>query len=233
MSCVQRSCTASAGLTSGNTICNVGVVRELADLPDNSFFHEIYRVSGDMLMTKRKRRKWSLRWSVPAVLALSIGSGYWGLVGGCGPADTEPCDDKSCPSGEVCLGDGLCCGSENACGSACCDDLDSCIESLSLCCGFDEPTCGTQCCESGESCIDGTSCCPTDRVCGSVCCPEGNGCDHDTNTCSACPNPTDNPCNVGGCCPTGMLCQDIEGICCQQGELYCFGACRPLNECNP
>jgi len=149
----------------------------------------------------------------------------------CCPADVELCDDKCCDPGEACIDDGVCCDPVNACGTACCDELDSCIESLSLCCNFNEPPCNDKCCDSGESCIDGTTCCPTNLVCGSVCCPQGTSCDSQTLTCTACPNPTDTACTVGGCCPAGKFCQDVEGICCDQGELYCNGACRPLNEC--
>ena len=41
-------------------------------------------------------RKWSLRWSVPVALALAIGSGYWGLVGGCAPAGDGAADANTC-----------------------------------------------------------------------------------------------------------------------------------------
>ena len=142
------------------------------------------------------------------------------------------CDDKCCPSGEICIGDGLCCDPTNACGSACCDELFSgCIASLSLCCGFAQPPCGNKCCGISETCLGGTECCPVNLLCGSICCDEGSFCDSQTNTCSACPDPTDTPCTVGGCCPAGMNCTDFEGICCPQGELYCFGMCRPISEC--
>lgn len=149
----------------------------------------------------------------------------------CCPAGQDPCDDKCCPSGEECLGNGVCCDPQNSCGTACCDELDSCIESLSLCCGFNSPACNNKCCDSGEQCLNGTTCCPANRACGDVCCPEASYCETTTLTCSACPNPTDTPCTVGGCCPAGMNCTDFEGICCPQGQTYCNGACHPISEC--
>lgn len=149
----------------------------------------------------------------------------------CCTAEEETCDDKCCPEGETCLGDGLCCEPINACGTACCDPLDSCIESLNLCCGFNEPACNNKCCQSGEQCLNGNTCCPVGRACGSICCPAGNSCDPDTLTCVGCPNPTDTPCAVGGCCPAGLNCTDVQGECCPQGETFCNGACRPFGEC--
>ena len=149
----------------------------------------------------------------------------------CCPTGEAPCDDKCCASSETCLGEGLCCDPDNACGTACCGELDSCIESLNLCCGFAQPACNTQCCQTGESCLGGTTCCAINLVCGTFCCSEGTSCDANTLTCNPCPNPTDTPCTVGGCCPAGMNCTDFEGICCPQGETYCFNACRPLSQC--
>lgn len=149
----------------------------------------------------------------------------------CCPAEEEPCDDKCCEEGETCLGDGLCCDPINACGSACCDELDSCVESLSLCCGFNSPACGNKCCESGEQCLSGNTCCPIGRGCGNVCCPPAFSCDPDTVSCVGCPNASDTPCVGGGCCPVNMVCAGVDGICCQQGEFYCGGQCRPANEC--
>lgn len=148
----------------------------------------------------------------------------------CCPAGQEPCDDKCCPQGEICLGDGLCCLPEYACGQTCCDELDTCVESLSLCCGFDQPPCNGGCCNVGEECVN-NACCPDARVCGGICCNPGSSCDQDTLTCVDCPNPTDNPCVVGGCCPQNTVCTDFEGICCPPGQLYCDGACRPGSEC--
>ncbi|MCA9249933.1 MAG: hypothetical protein KDA54_02270 [Phycisphaerales bacterium] len=149
----------------------------------------------------------------------------------CCPEGQAPCDDKCCGEGEECLGDGVCCGPPNiSCGTSCCDELANCNEATDTCCGFDQDPCGTGCCEVGESCL-GNSCCPDAQVCGNICCPDGNFCQDDNLTCEACPNATDTPCDVGGCCPAGMTCQGIEGICCGQQELYCDGACRPAGEC--
>jgi len=152
----------------------------------------------------------------------------------CCTAEEETCDDKCCPEGETCLGDGLCCDPGNACGTSCCDELDSCITSLNLCCGFNEPACDNKCCDIGQQCLNGNTCCDPGRVCGandSVCCPVGFSCDPNTLQCVGCPNPTDNPCAVGGCCPVGLNCTDVQGECCPQGETFCNGACRPFGEC--
>ena len=50
-----------------------------------------------------------------------------------------------------------------------------------------------------------------------------------------CPNPTDNPCDVGGCCPADKVCTDAEGFCCDEGETccdtVCTGGCQPISEC--
>jgi len=164
----------------------------------------------------------------------------------CCPAGHPPCTDKCCDSGQQCINNdlvccdvgnicndrccadeedchaGVCCKPENKCGSVCCDDLASgCIPELSLCCGFDQDACGNTCCPIGESCVGGTACCPDARICGDVCCDEGHGCDPQTDLCTPCPNPTDTPCLVGGCCPVGKVCSDKEGLCCDPGEIYC------------
>jgi hypothetical protein len=149
----------------------------------------------------------------------------------CCPSGMQTCDDKCCDADEDCLGDGLCCEPQDTCGSACCDELDSCIESLSLCCGFNEPACNDRCCDSGESCLNGVTCCPSNLICGNVCCPQGTHCDPQTMACEACPNITDNACPDGGCCPAGKVCSGPPGTCCNQGEIYCKGACHPAAEC--
>jgi hypothetical protein len=146
------------------------------------------------------------------------------------------CGDRCCTDEETCHA-GVCCPQDKVCGTVCCDVLDSaCIPELSLCCGFDQDVCGSACCPIGESCVGGTACCPDARICGDVCCPEAHGCDSQTNQCTACPNPTDSPCLVGGCCPAGTLCQDVEGFCCNPGEtccdaINCSGGCQPIGEC--
>jgi hypothetical protein len=102
--------------------------------------------------------------------------------------------------------------------------------------GFDQDVCGNTRCAIGESCVGGTTCCPDARICGGECCPEGSGCDPQTDQCTYCPNPTDTPCVVGGCCSAGKVCQDVEGFCCNPGEMCCdqvncSGGCRPISEC--
>ena len=153
--------------------------------------------------------------------------------------DARMCGDVCCPEGSVCdTGTDQCvCKPENVCGDACCDDLDSgCIPELSLCCGFDQEVCGVTCCAVGTSCVDGTTCCLDARICGDVCCPEGHGCDTQTNQCTPCPNATDIPCDVGGCCPEGTFCQDVEGYCCPPGwmccdQVNCSTGCLPISWC--
>jgi len=103
-------------------------------------------------------------------------------------------------------------------------------------CGLDQDICGNTRCAIGESCVGGSTCCPDARICGDVCCPEGTSCDSQTSQCTPCPNPTDTPCAVGGCCPAGTVCQDVEGICCDPGEMCCdqvncVGGCQPISEC--
>ncbi len=149
----------------------------------------------------------------------------------CCPEGEDPCDDKCCAEGLECLGDGLCCDPQNSCGTTCCDELDTCNESTGTCCGFSQAFCNGECCDIGDTCVSNTTCCPQARSCGNVCCPMGTSCDQDTLQCDACPNATDTACNVGGCCPAGMTCQDVEGVCCGQQELFCNGACRPFGEC--
>ncbi len=153
----------------------------------------------------------------------------------CCSSDTIPCVDKCCDT-DGCIEDGpeagTCCESGNICGNTCCDELDSCIESLSLCCGFNEPACGNACCQFGESCLGGNTCCPNDRVCNGICCPEGTGCDQTTDTCVACSSPTQKVCpETGTCCPVTEVCSPIPDLCCAAGEIYCNGACRPFSEC--
>ena len=149
----------------------------------------------------------------------------------CCPEGEDMCDDKCCPVGQECLGDGVCCDPQDSCGSTCCDELDTCNESTETCCGFDQAFCNGDCCNVGDVCVNSITCCPQARACGDVCCPMGTGCDQQTLQCDACPNATDTACNVGGCCPAGKFCQDVVGECCDQGELFCNGACRPLGEC--
>lgn len=149
----------------------------------------------------------------------------------CCPEGQDPCDDKCCEEGLECLGNGVCCDPQNSCGSTCCAELDTCNEATETCCGFNQAFCNGECCGVAEVCVSNTTCCPPARACGTVCCPMGTACDQDTLQCDDCPNPTDTACDVGGCCPAGKLCQSVEGICCDQGELYCDGACRPLGEC--
>lgn len=171
-----------------------------------------------------RKRKSGLRRSGAIVLGLVAGAACWELSGGCALSE--------CAEGQTMLGSGLCCDPANVCGSACCDSSDSCIEAVSLCCGFSSPPCGNQCCNVGESCLGGNSCCPTDRVCVGVCCDVGSGCNVETNTCEACPGADEKFCSESGtCCPTTQVCTPVADLCCLTGELYCFDACRPLNEC--
>ncbi|MCZ6653070.1 MAG: hypothetical protein O7D91_08580, partial [Planctomycetota bacterium] len=150
----------------------------------------------------------------------------------CCPSDQPPCDGVCCDSGEQCVGETTCCALGNICGDACCDELDSgCIESLSLCCSFVTPVCGNKCCGIGESCLGGTLCCPSDRVCAGVCCEAGSGCNAQ-NTCEACPNANEKFCSESGtCCPTTKVCSPIADLCCDAGELYCFGMCQHPSGC--
>jgi hypothetical protein len=150
----------------------------------------------------------------------------------CCPAGNAPCQNKCCPAGETCLGNGNCCRPDLACGSACCDELDAaCIPSQSLCCGFSTVACNNQCCAVGEGCVNGT-CCPQERICSGQCCPEGQGCDPVTKQCKPCPNPDEKYCQESdSCCPTDKVCSPVPGVCCNTGEIYCFGACREFSEC--
>ena len=150
----------------------------------------------------------------------------------CCPSDQPPCDGICCDSGEQCLGETTCCALGNSCGDACCDELDSgCIESLSLCCSFVTPACGNKCCGIGETCLGGTECCPSDRLCAGICCEEGSGCNAQ-NTCEACPNANEKFCSESGtCCPTTKVCSPIADLCCDAGELYCFGMCQDPSGC--
>jgi len=159
----------------------------------------------------------------------------------CCSAEQTPCVDKCCDTaGCIDTGPnpGTCCEPENICGTSCCDELDSCVASLSLCCGFNSPACGNKCCGTGESCLPGNNCCPNNRVCAGICCQEGSGCDLTTNTCKACPEPNTKFCSEGGgiCCPLTQVCPEVPGgECCPSGQLWCanlFPArCASPSEC--
>ncbi len=175
----------------------------------------------------------------------------------CCPPNTEFCDDHCCEVGEICLGNGVCCKPENACGDACCDDGQECpsdglccdpvrvcgsgccaelsgpcILSTNSCCGFDQESCNGQCCAVGETCVDGDTCCADAKACGAICCAGASVCE--SGTCVGCPNPTDTPCNSGGCCPAGMNCTDNPAVCCPAGQTVCTPVsitCVPLSSC--
>lgn len=147
------------------------------------------------------------------------------------------CNGDCCGDDEACLPTGpfeddVCCDAEHSCGEECCGDLESCNEATGTCCGFGSPVCGDGCCEVGDVCLGGETCCPSGRACGDTCCPEGSGCDPETGECAApCPDGGTYCSATGSCCAAGTYCSPVAGVCCGEGEYYCDGRCRPVDEC--
>jgi hypothetical protein len=139
-------------------------------------------------------------------------------------------------------GSGLCC-QKDICGSACCDELERCVNpARGTCCSFAVSDCNGVCCPGQDACIDG-QCCPTGRACGSsrskggrTCCAEGSVCVNGTcETCRegqfACATESGNL-----CCPSGISCCAPDGVptCCGTSAEICCGpgdSCMDANEC--
>lgn len=156
----------------------------------------------------------------------------------CSPGTLACAGEMCCDTDEVCLATGAsagtCCPAEQTCGNTCCGPLDTCVEDKGYCCPFQAEPCGDTCCEVGGTCLsDGQTCCPAGQdACGPTCCGPNQTCsDPSTGTCqNICPTGS-NICEDGSCCPTGKVCSGVPGVCCDMGELYCDGACRPFSEC--
>lgn len=172
--------------------------------------------------------------------ALCLG-GCWFALGTCNAAAATACEVTG-PFYALCAGvsvgacfiaGGICFGlcwvggapcCPVTCGSGCCKNGESCLDSQTgACCGQDETPCnGKLCCAEGESCLPNGTCCPPDKVSTETIC---------------CPNSADKPpvsCD-GKCCDTGEVCKD--GVCCPPSSPICNsvccinGACLPNGDC--
>ncbi|MEM9460145.1 MAG: hypothetical protein AAGF11_38570 [Myxococcota bacterium] len=152
----------------------------------------------------------------------------------CSPG-LDPCMGQNCcDQSEVCFESGpeagTCCPAAQQCGDTCCGELETCHDGM--CCPFNSEACADTCCGSGEVCVGGGQCCLAGQACGDQCCGADETCNAATQTCETICAPTEFLCtNNDTCCPNGTVCSVQPGVCCNPGEYFCDGQCRPLNEC--
>jgi len=130
----------------------------------------------------------------------------------CCDAGQQPCGvDLCCNQDQTCSA-GYCCPTPQLCGnggSLCCEADEACNSAGTACC----PDCGGACCP-GNVCLGGTTCCAQQDVCGSVCCPTGAGLLEPGN----CVNPAESL-----CCYNSQI--EVDGLCCNPGDVNCGGNC--------
>lgn len=157
-------------------------------------------------------------------------------LAGCPASPTNPCADKTCPEGFVCVvsgADAACAPPADPCGknNPCVADQICVIASDGRSACLTPDRCRGATCAVGKGCDQATGQCTKDRApCDGISCPAGQACNPATEACEA----KDNKCHRV-CCDNTHVCDPDSGSCvpdqCLDAAIAC--KCGPSQVCNP